>query len=95
MPSNLITWFEIFVQGVSRARACYEKVLGCALLRLPVDSIATRAFPGATPEGPAQHALMQIPGLPSGGNGCLRYFECADCGEAAAREESVDGHCRG
>jgi predicted enzyme related to lactoylglutathione lyase len=94
MSSNLIAWFEIYVQDIGRARSFYEHVLGCTLSRLPVEAVEMWAFPGATPEAAAPGALMQVPGLPSGGNSCVLYFDCADCGETAARVEAAGGQLR-
>lgn len=91
MATNPAGWFEIYVQDIARARAFYEAVLGVTLSRLSVDALEMWAFPMDDAAPGASGALVQAPGVPSGGNSTVVYFSCADCAVEAGRVEAAGG----
>ena len=78
--SNPISWFEIYVQDMARAKRFYEAVLQVAFkpLSAPGAELEMWSFPGDMDSYGASGALVHLPGCPSGGNATLVYFACAD-----------------
>ena len=91
MKPNPVGWFEIYVQDLARARRFYETVLGTTLSRLDADGLEMWAFPMAEGQRGIGGALLSVPGMPSGGNSTLVYFNCEDCGVEAARVAAAGG----
>ena len=83
---NPVVWFEIYVQDIERAKTFYQQVLNIQLSPLPVEGVATRAFPSDNQWSGAPGALVQAAGVPSGGNSTIVYFICQDC---AVEEDRV------
>ena len=92
MQTNPVSWFEIYVQDMARAQAFYEAVLGISLQTLPGPDIPMLAFPQDNDAAGATGALVCVPGMPSGGNSTLVYFECEDCAVEAARVNDAGGN---
>ena len=88
---NTIGWFEIYVQDMARARSFYEGVFARELQPLGPPELDMWSFPSALGEYGSGGALVCHPGMPSGGNGTVVYFFCADC----AVEESRVAACGG
>ena len=59
---NPVVWFEIYVQDIERAKTFYQQVLNIQLLPLPVEGVATRAFPSDNQWSGAPGALVQAAG---------------------------------
>jgi predicted enzyme related to lactoylglutathione lyase len=91
MTRNPVGWFEIYVQDVERARRFYEHVLGVQLTRLPSPGIEMWAFPGTMDQPGTAGSILKVPGVPSGGNSTLVYFNCADCTVEGARVAEAGG----
>jgi predicted enzyme related to lactoylglutathione lyase len=91
MAANAVSWFEIYVQDMPRARAFYEKVFDRRLERLDSGDIEMWAFHGAMDKYGSGGALVRIPGVPSGGMGTIVYFECEDCAVEGARVAGAGG----
>ena len=91
MRPNSVGWFEIYVQDMARARAFYEAVFGITLEKLPVGDLEMWAFPMNGEATGASGALVHMPGVPSGGNSTLVYFNCDDCGVEGGRVEAAGG----
>jgi predicted enzyme related to lactoylglutathione lyase len=91
MAANAVSWFEIYVQDMPRARAFYEKVFDRRLERLDSGDIEMWAFQGAMDKYGSGGALVRIPGVPSGGMGTIVYFECEDCAVEGARVAGAGG----
>lgn len=89
--NNPVNWFEIYVQDMGRAKAFYESVLGIQLTRLEGTEFEMWAFPMRQEGYGAAGALIRIPGYPSGGNGILVYFSCADCAVEAEKAAKAGG----
>lgn len=88
---NPVKWFEIYVQDMARAKAFYQAVLGAELTRLDTPDLEMWAFPMDAEKYGAAGALVQMPGVPSGGNSVLVYFGCDDCAVEAGRVEQAGG----
>jgi predicted enzyme related to lactoylglutathione lyase len=91
MAANAVTWFEIYVQDMPRARGFYEKVFERKLERLDSGDIEMWSFQGVTGAYGSGGALVRIPGVPSGGMGTIVYFECDDCAVEGARVAGAGG----
>ena len=91
MSSNPISWFEIYVQDMARARTFYEGVLQITLTPLSNAMPELWAFPSDMERYGASGALARMDGCPSGGSGTLVYFHCDDCGGTAGRVPGAGG----
>ncbi|TXH52234.1 MAG: VOC family protein [Burkholderiaceae bacterium] len=92
---NPVAWCEIYVQDMARAKAFYEAMLGMPLSPLEGSGtegeMAMWAFP-MQPEGDGcSGALVQMAGMPSGGNSVIVYFGCDDCAVQAGRAAAAGG----
>jgi predicted enzyme related to lactoylglutathione lyase len=77
--SNPVSWFEIYVQDMARAKAFYAAVFGVEFTRIGDGHIEMWGFP-MRPDGyGASGSLVHMPGFASGGNSVLVYFHCEDC----------------
>lgn len=91
MKRNPVGWFEIYVQDMARAKAFYETMLDVTLDKLPVDGIEMMAFPGDMIANGTTGALIRVPGVPSGGNSVMIYFNCEDCSLEGSRVAAAGG----
>ena len=83
MNGNPVTWFEIYVKDMARAKAFYEKTLGVKLTKLetPAKDITEMwSFPmGEHDKYGSTGALVKMADGPTGVGGTMVYFECPDC----------------
>jgi len=94
MSGNPVTWFEIYVKDMQRAKAFYEKTLGAHLEKLATagkDISEMWTFPMGKEAYGATGALVKMNGGPAGGGGTIVYFECDDCAVEAARVDANGG----
>lgn len=91
MNNNPVSWFEIYVQDMDRAKAFYESVFDLQLTRLDSPDMEIWAFPMQADRYGAPGALVRMPGFPSGANSVLVYFSCADCAMEAAKAANSGG----
>lgn len=91
MTNHPVCWFEIYVQDMPRAIAFYEGVLDVKLEKLTSPGIEMWAFGMGDDKTGASGALVHMPGVPSGGNSTLVYFDCEDCAVQEARVASFGG----
>jgi uncharacterized protein len=94
MTSNPVTWFEIYVDDLARARQFYESVLGVKLdiLGDPNDtSIEMLSFPSDMEKYGASGALVKMEGFRAGGNSTLLYFSCDDCAVEESKVAAAGG----
>jgi predicted enzyme related to lactoylglutathione lyase len=77
---NAVSWFEIPVRDLTRARAFYTKVLGHALQDLPspLPGVEMAAFPWEQNAVHAAGALVKGEGRVPRGDGVLVYFQCKE-----------------
>ena len=95
MNGNPVTWFEIYVKDMARAKAFYEKTLGIKLSKLetPTKDITEMWSFAQMQQGSygATGALVKMPDGPTGVGGTMVYFECQDCAEEARRVRENGG----
>ena len=83
---NPVTWFEIYVEDMHRARTFYEAVFDCVLTpELTDGSFEVLRFPGKMPGIGAMGALMKHPMRKPSVEGNMIYFHCDDCQIIAER----------
>lgn len=91
---NPVAWFEIYVDDMSRAVNFYQSVLNIEFESIfdPSESgIDMKAFPANMSAHGSSGALVQVQGMPAGGNSTLVYFSCDDCAVEASRIEAAGG----
>ena len=95
---NLVGWFEIYLQDIVKAEKFYAEVLQVQFESLadPTgadnDNMKMSAFPMTMEEIPgASGALVQMKGVPSGGNSTVIYFNSQDCSIEESRVEKAGG----
>jgi uncharacterized protein len=93
MKTNPVGWFEIYVQGLSRAKKFYETVFATELqqLKSPMPGIEFLTFPMEDNAYGAPGALVKMEGVPGGGNSILVYFSCQDCAVEQGRVAAAGG----
>jgi len=80
IPKNLVTWFEIYVEDLVRAKMFYETVFNCSLTQEKTDgSFEAYRFPGKIPGNGAMGSLMKHPMRKPSKEGTMVYFHCEDC----------------
>ena len=78
--TNPVTWFEIYVEDLARAKVFYESVFNCSLIQEKTDgSFEAYRFPGEMPGNGAMGALMKHPMRKPSQEGTMVYFHCDDC----------------
>ena len=84
--SNPVVWFEIYVQGMERAKAFYEAVLAVKLEKMPAPTgDAAKTTYGAC------GMLVKMEGFPPGSGATIVYFGCEDCAIEVARATENGG----
>lgn len=91
MNQNPVTWFEIYVDDIDRAKAFYEGTFQCTLRRLQNAELEMWAFSFETQDSGASGALIHMPGMSAGGNSTIVYFQCEDCSVEATRAVEQGG----
>lgn len=94
MKPNPITWCEIYVQDMDRAKRFYESVFEVKLEKIESPDIDMWAFPMAMDTVGASGALVKMDGVESGGSGTIPYFHCEDVAEEEARVVRAGGKIR-
>jgi predicted enzyme related to lactoylglutathione lyase len=88
---NPISWFEIYVQDMARAKAFYQTVFDVVLTDMEMPDLSMCGFPSNMEIYGAAGALVHMPGFPSGGNSTLVYLNVDDCAIEAARVAGAGG----
>ena len=96
MQQNPISWFEIYVDEMPRAKKFYEAVLEVSLEKLDTPSddmgdMEMQAFPSSMDLCGASGSLVKMEGFPAGGNSTLVYFGCEDCAVEESRVVDAGG----
>jgi predicted enzyme related to lactoylglutathione lyase len=91
MSANPVGWFEIYVQDINRAKAFYGTVLGRTFDRLEGGDPEMWAFNGEMGKAGTAGSLVQMAGMPSGGNSVIVYFNCDDCAVEESRVVGAGG----
>ncbi len=90
MSANPVGWFEIYVQDMARARGFYGAVLQRTFERLDGD-LEMWSFKNEMGKPGTGGALVHMPGMPSGGNSTIVYFNCDDCAVEESRVGAAGG----
>ena len=95
MKSNVVNWFEIYVDDMARAQKFYEAVLNLKMQELPMGESGMQmvAFPWAEDMAApnASGSLVKMEGIKAGGNSTMVYFQCDDCSLEQSRVEAAGG----
>jgi len=87
---NPVTWFEICVDDLARAKQFYETLLGIQLLAHESSAeFEAYRFPGGMPGLGAMVCLMKHPMRKPSSDGTLIYFHVDDCGLVANRAAAL------
>jgi hypothetical protein len=93
MATNSVSWFEIYVNDMPRAKGFYETVLERKLEKLPTD-FDMWVFPGDMNTYGTAGALVHTPEMPAGQNSVVVYFECEDCAVEEGRVAQAGGQVK-
>jgi len=95
---NPVTWFEIYVQDMDRAKRFYEAVLNIQMEDMIVpteldemNSFHMVSFPFDMNGPNISGALVKAEGIESGGTGTVVYFTCEDCKTEENRVHKAGG----
>jgi predicted enzyme related to lactoylglutathione lyase len=88
---NPVSWFEIYVDDMPRAKSFYETLFDIKLQKLDGTEIEMEAFPISDHVVGAPGALARMPGFSAGGNGVIIYFKCEDCAVQVGRVHPAGG----
>ncbi|MGE0392596.1 MAG: VOC family protein [Vicinamibacterales bacterium] len=91
MSANPVGWFEIYVQDIERAKAFYSTVLLRTFDKLESGDLEMWAFNGEMGKPGTGGTLVQMAGMPSGGNSVIVYFNCDDCAVEESRVVAAGG----
>jgi len=91
MSANPVGWFEIYVQDITRAKAFYQTVLHRTFEKLSAGDLEMWAFNAEMGQPGTGGSLVQMTGVPSGGNSVLVYFNCDDCAVEESRVVGAGG----
>jgi predicted enzyme related to lactoylglutathione lyase len=95
--TNPVTWFEIYVEDMDRARKFYATVLAETLSDMPVPEgtetgdMQMVAFPWVEDASNAAGALVKSSDMKPGAGGTLVYFTCEDCSVEEERVPAAGG----
>lgn len=79
MKFNVTSWFEIYVDDMSRAKKFYEVVFATTLERIEHPELDYWMFPYQSGAEGAGGAIVKMDGVSPGVGGTLIYFQCDDC----------------
>lgn len=95
MPVNPVTWFELNVSDMERAKAFYSTVFQVTLEDMSQPGMPYWCFPMDNGTVGAGGALMQMEGAEPGKGGTIVYFSCEDCAVEESRVAAAGGQvCR-
>jgi imidazolonepropionase-like amidohydrolase/predicted enzyme related to lactoylglutathione lyase len=88
---NVVTWFDIPVNDIDRAKTFYEKVLDIKLIAMNFGDVKFAAFPDKGDAGGAAGWLIQNQNSKPSGQGTVVYFEVDDMDMAVSRIQAAGG----
>lgn len=94
MKNNPVTWFEIYVNDMDRAKKFYETIFASEMTEMTVPdgmNMKMTAFPFQEGSPNTTGALVQSSDMKAGGNSTLVYFETDDCLAEQNRVEQAGG----
>lgn len=95
LTSNVVTWFELYVNDMNRAKAFYSTVLQMELTDLPspsgMEEMQMACFPYVEGAPNANGALVKDKMTEPGSGGTLIYFATENCTQEQNRVEAAGG----
>lgn len=88
---NVVTWFDIPVQDIDRAKAFYETVLDIKLFAMSFGDVKFAAFPEKSNASGAAGWLIQNENSQPSGQGTVVYFQVNDLDQAISRVQAAGG----
>jgi uncharacterized protein len=89
--SNPVSWFDIYVSNLSRAKKFYETVFNIQLTDLPIEWGKQSFFPFNHESPNISGALVEKADMAESGNNSVLYFETEDCITEEKRIEEEGG----
>lgn len=91
MESNAVSWFEIPVSDMGRAKSFYQTVFEKELMDMPNQNMEMAAFPWVQGATNSAGALVKSEYAKPSPEGTLVYFECKDLANELGRVEASGG----
>ena len=94
MITNAVSWFEIYVEDMTRARKFYETVLGVTMQNMPTpggEDEEMVAFKWTDDAPGAAGALVKSDSNKPSQTGTIVYFASTDCDIELSRVEEAGG----
>jgi imidazolonepropionase-like amidohydrolase/predicted enzyme related to lactoylglutathione lyase len=88
---NVVTWFDIPVKDIDRAKTFYEKVLDVKLFAMSFGEVKFAAFPEKSDASGAAGWLIQNENNQPSGQGTVVYFQVDDLDLAISRVQAAGG----
>ncbi|CAI1564252.1 VOC family protein [Serratia fonticola] len=85
MNKNIVSWFEIYVTDMQRAKKFYEAVFNTQLEKLETEGMEYQMFPYQEGGEGSGGALVKMAGVPVGAGGTMVYLSCEDCAVEESR----------
>lgn len=85
MNKNIVSWFEIYVTDMQRAKTFYEAVFNTQLEKLETEGMEYQMFPYQEGGEGSGGALVKMAGVPVGAGGTMVYLSCEDCAVEESR----------
>lgn len=87
----MVTWFEIPVTNMERAKAFYDSVLEINIGLHDINGLKMGWFPESEYKGQTSGSLIQQESYTPSTEGVLVYFSCKDIDAALKRVETAGG----
>lgn len=88
---NPVSWFDISVANLERAKAFYQTVFAIELSDFPIEWGKQSAFPADFGGPNTSGALVEKADFVAGGNNTIVYFNCEDCAVEESRVVEAGG----
>lgn len=88
---NPVSWFDIYVSDLDRAKLFYESVFETKLTDLPMEWGRQSLFPFSEGQPNVSGALVEKQNLIQGSNNTMVYFASEDCTTEISRVEEAGG----
>ncbi len=88
---NPVSWFDISVANLERAKAFYQSVFAIELSDFPIEWGRQSAFPADFGGPNTSGALVEKSDFVAGSNNTIVYFNCEDCAVEESRVVEAGG----
>ncbi|HGM5491486.1 TPA: VOC family protein [Serratia fonticola] len=85
MKNNIVSWFEIYVSDMPRAKKFYEAVFNTQLEKMEDEEMEYYIFPYQEGGAGSGGALAKMDCAPVGPGGTMVYLSCEDCAVEESR----------